>query len=167
MPAAHNLQYKTRKVQECSVSTCLEHSTGEQVNWKQLSVMIGYKRSIPERLGRSQARTGRGSPQFKNNVSQQALARNFITSITKQVREPAGKQQRIAFNPPDCTTLKKKKKEKTALLSVNMVNSWSSPRNSGLYWVSGEAARVASTTSPGSQGTPFTGRWGLYQELWR
>lgn len=70
--------------------------------------MIGYKRSIPERLGRSQARTGRGSPQFKNNVSQQALARNFITSITRQVREPAGKQQGIAFNPPGLHHFQKK-----------------------------------------------------------
>ena len=64
---------------------CLEHSTGEQVHWKQVSVLIGYKRSFPE--SRSQARMGRGSPlceqlreqivqQFENNVSQCAFARN-------------------------------------------------------------------------------------------
>uniref|UniRef100_A0AAR2INC0 Transmembrane protein 63A n=1 Tax=Pygocentrus nattereri TaxID=42514 RepID=A0AAR2INC0_PYGNA len=48
-------QQKTGKVEECSKNTCLEHSTGEQVNWKQVSVMIAYKGSIPERLSRSQA----------------------------------------------------------------------------------------------------------------
>ena len=41
---------------------CLTLCTGEQVSWKQVSVMIGYKRSIPEKLSRSQARMGRGSP---------------------------------------------------------------------------------------------------------
>ena len=51
------------KVEECLKKiTCLKHSTGEQVNWKQVSAMIGYKRSIPERVSRSQARMGRDSP---------------------------------------------------------------------------------------------------------
>ncbi|KAF0030334.1 hypothetical protein F2P81_017065 [Scophthalmus maximus] len=97
-------QQKTGKVEECSKSTCLEQSTGEQVNTKQLSVRIGYKRSIPERLSRSQARIGRGSPlceqlreqivqQFKNNVSQCTIARNLgissstVHNIIKRFRE--------------------------------------------------------------------------------
>lgn len=37
--------------------------SGEQVHWKQLSVMIGYERSIPEdSWSRSQAMKGQGSP---------------------------------------------------------------------------------------------------------
>ena len=28
----------------------MKHCTGEQVNWKQVKVMILYKRSIPERI---------------------------------------------------------------------------------------------------------------------
>ena len=50
--------------------------------------MIGYKRSIPERLSRSQVRMGRGSPhceqlyeqivlQFKNNISQRTISSGF------------------------------------------------------------------------------------------
>jgi hypothetical protein len=61
--------------------TCLENSTDEHVNWKQVSVMIGYKISIPKRLCHSQSRMGRGSPlcgelreqiaqQFRNNSVQ-------------------------------------------------------------------------------------------------
>ncbi len=66
--------------------------------------MIGYKRSIPKRLSCSQARMGRGSPlceqlreqivqQFKNNVSQRAIARNLgissstVHNIIKRFRE--------------------------------------------------------------------------------
>lgn len=48
-----------------SLSTCLEHSTGEQVTWKQLSVITGCTRSRPEHLKRPQARRGRGWPQSK------------------------------------------------------------------------------------------------------
>lgn len=46
------------KVNEWSKSTCLESCTGEQVNRKQLNVMIGYKRSIPKRYSCSKARSG-------------------------------------------------------------------------------------------------------------
>lgn len=33
-----------------------------QVNFKQPSIMVGYKRNIPERLSCSQAKVGQGSP---------------------------------------------------------------------------------------------------------
>ena len=84
--------------------TCLENSTDEHVNWKQVSVMIGYKISIPKRLCHSQSRMGRGSPlcgelreqiaqQFKNNVSQRTIAMNSgissstVHNIIKRFRE--------------------------------------------------------------------------------
>ncbi|KAL7851246.1 hypothetical protein AOLI_G00216020 [Acnodon oligacanthus] len=78
----------------------VEHSTGEQLNWKQVRVMTEYKGSIPERLRRSQKRMERGSPlckqivqQFMNNVSQHAIARNLgissstVHNIIKRFRE--------------------------------------------------------------------------------
>ncbi|KAJ0005972.1 hypothetical protein NQD34_015866 [Periophthalmus magnuspinnatus] len=93
MPATHSYkagkgQQKNGKVEECLKYTCLEHSTGEQLNWKQVSVMIRYKKSIPEGLSHSQVRMGRGSPlceqlhekivqQSKNNVFQCTIARNL------------------------------------------------------------------------------------------
>ena len=66
--------------------------------------MIGYKKSIPERLSHSQARMGRGSPvceqlrvqivkQFKNKVSQHTIAKNLgissstVHKIIKKLRE--------------------------------------------------------------------------------
>ena len=66
--------------------------------------MIGYKSSFPEMLSHSQTRMGRGSPlceqmreqiveQFKNNISQRAIARNLgissstVHNIIKRFRE--------------------------------------------------------------------------------
>ena len=39
---------RRQKVEECLKNTCLEHSTGNQVHWKQVSVMIGYKEASPK-----------------------------------------------------------------------------------------------------------------------
>lgn len=51
-------QQKTKKVEECSKNTCLERSTAEKGNGKQVGVMIGSKKSIPERLSCSQSKNG-------------------------------------------------------------------------------------------------------------
>ena len=51
-----NKDYKSWGIAE--KKPCLEYSTDEQVNWKQVSIVIGYKRNIPERLRFSQARIG-------------------------------------------------------------------------------------------------------------
>ena len=64
MPAKHSkiagtaeTKEKFRKIRKNVLKiTRLEHSTGEQVNWIQLSAVIGYKRSITERRSCSQAR---------------------------------------------------------------------------------------------------------------
>ena len=107
MPATHSKiagTGATKDWESCGMlkNTCLEHSTGEQVHL--VSVVIGYKRSIPERLSHSQARMGRVSPlceqlpeqivqQFKSNVSQRTIARNLgnssstVHNVIKRFRE--------------------------------------------------------------------------------
>ena len=92
--------------------------------------MIGYKRSIPERLSHSQARMGWGSPlcqqlhekivkQFNNNVSQRTIARNLgissstVNNIIKRFRESGettprkGQGRKPTLNVRDLRALRK------------------------------------------------------------
>ena len=117
----------TKDWESCGMpkNTCLEHFTGEPVNWQQMSAMIGYKRSILERLNSLQARMGlcttvwANSLKFKNNVSKCTNARNWgissstVHNITKRFRESgeisACKQQGqkpVTFDPSGGTALK-------------------------------------------------------------
>lgn len=79
---------------------CVEHSTGEQLLWKQVCVMISYKGRIPEGLSRSQARIRQSSllgeqlceqivQQIMNNVSLCTIGRNLSTvcNIINGLRE--------------------------------------------------------------------------------
>ncbi|MEQ2283470.1 hypothetical protein AMECASPLE_011603 [Ameca splendens] len=70
---------------ECSIMTCLDHSTGEQVNWKQASVMTGYKRSIAERLRHPQARMGQRSP-LCEQLRDQTVQQFKTTFLNKQLQ---------------------------------------------------------------------------------
>ena len=112
-------QQKTGEGDKCSKNTCLEDSTGTQVNWEQVSVMIRYKNSFPQMLSCSQAKMGRGTPlceelrekivqMFQNNVSQRAIAKNLsiapstVHNIIKRYRESphvSGKDESQSWMP--------------------------------------------------------------------